>query len=263
MLLSRGRTLEIEDLEKTPVSKVIMKCVNSRLTGRVDALVRTGRATYRVQIEMLEGKPSLMLITDTRTGDRYWGAQALPILREIIKGRHTGYAELIELSADKVAIDSRYAREARLDDKGIEQLMELIKGSPGRAGERAPQGVSARVSVRLSTILCDLIKLIKLAVEGEVISVRNFRSVADAVKAGQEIARSLKSDEFLYAVITLGGSRLRLLLDRSGNVLSASLERSGEIVCGFDVVDEIGGEPVEGVKAVYSRIPKDALIGEG
>jgi|GEM_PF-6865483 len=268
MLISRGRTVKIEDLGKAPLARVLSECMASRLTGRVDAVLTTEGERYRIQVEFLGGEPRLALTINLRTGDAYYGSEAVKMIKGVITTREcTGYAEVIELSEGKVAIDCRYARNAQLPEDSVKELTELVEAvSAGRA-EAPPHPPEAgptltppeRVVVKLSTVLCDLLKLVKLATEGRVIEARNFSSVAEALEAGRALARSLKGEgEMLYAALSLRDARLRVLYDRSGNVVSASLERSGEVVCGFDVVDELQGVK-GGVRAVYSSIPKHAL----
>lgn len=267
MLTSRGRTVRIEDLGKTPLTKVLSECMASRLTGRVDAVITTEGERYRIQVEFLSGGPRLALATNLRTGDTYYGAEAVEVVKKALAGECSGYAEVIELSEGKVAIDCRYARNAQLPEDSVKELTELtemVSAGRAEAPPHPPRAVPVlrppeRVVVRLSTVLCDLLKLVKLATEGKVIEVRSFGSVAEALEAGRALAKSLKGEgEMLYAALSLKGARLRVLYDRSGNVVSASLERSGEVVCGFDVVDELRGVE-EGVRAVYSSIPKHVL----
>ncbi len=266
MLISRGRTVKIADLGKAPLTKVLSECMASRLTGRVDAVLTIEGERYRIQVEFLSGEPRLALTINLRTGDTYYGAEAVEMIKGVITRECSGYAEVIELSEGKVAIDCRYVRNAQLPEDSAKELTELVKVVSAGQVEAPPPQLRAgpapappeRVVVKLSTALCDLLKLVKLATEGRVIEARNFSNVAEALEAGQALARSLGSGELLYAVLSLRDARLRVLYDRSGNAVSVSLERSGEVVCGFDVVDELRG--VEGgVRAVYSSVPKHVL----
>ena len=261
IFISRGRTVRIMDLEKTPLPKIINECINTKFTGRIECSTRINEEDIRCYIEFKDGVIVACAIEYMRTGnilrsDNAWNI----ILDKVLASASKGFCEIIELVPIQIEVDLTYS-DAKLSEP-IDTIPISISIKPEEKVSAPPPSIDKLVDlikkVEVKPILCDPLFLVRLVSSSSLLLAKNYNSIVECIS---DILRcsSTRKGEVLYATCKTKEYELKLLV-RDNKIISLSMMINDQITCDANVISERLAGSISGkVKGVVSIVPQELL----
>jgi hypothetical protein len=225
LFLSRGRTLRFHEFFRETPHTVLNRYIGSNFTGRI----QINTPEYYLEIEILDGKPVAIIAQEQSSGSIIKGKGALRILKKILSAKD-GFAEIVELSQEKVKIDLGSDPDAIIkpeDFKEVfsqEEAKSVITPEEAEIQNRSQLPAEIRINEALYAALKDIGTLIRITLRSE-----NEYIVEDAslVNLVNRVVDSVKPDRIAFINCRLSsGESINVLCDSNGCAIMTS---SGEV----------------------------------
>ncbi len=261
IFISRGRTVRIVDIEKTPLPKIINECMNMKFTGRIECSTKIDDEDVKCYIELRDGVIVACAIEYMRTGnilrsDNAWNI----ILDKVLASAGKGFCEIIELIPVQIEVDLTYS-DAKLSEP-VNAIPISISVKP-KEGVLAPSPSIDKLielirKIEVKPILCDPLFLVRLVSSSSLLLARNYDTIVECINNILKCS-STRKDEVLYATCKTREYELKLLV-RDNKIISLSMMIDDQITCDANVISEHLAKSTAGrIKGVISIVPQELL----